>query len=84
MSPFRSTSDATRTRAALDISLDEVLVEIERLRKLIKVTHTQAEKNRLRAHLRATQNHYQGWADYVGKSCPRVPRATEKPKRSTR
>lgn len=60
--------------------LDDTLVEIERLKKEIAKTTDKVTKNRLRTHLRATQAHYQGWADYIGQACPRVKNATEKPR----
>lgn len=83
MSPFRATSAATRTRAALTISLDNV-DEIRALKVRIHAETNAVHRRALKTRLRALQNHQQGWADYVGQACPRVPRATEKPKRSTR
>lgn len=79
-SPFRSTSDTRRVRAALTISLDEVLVAIEALKKEIRQETDAKRKRHLKTRLRATQAHYQGWADYVGQACPRVTNATERPR----
>ena len=80
MSPFRSSSQATRTRAALTIMLEETLAEIQRLKAEIPHEPDVRRKRVLKTRLRAAQAHYQGWADYVGKECPRVKNATEKPR----
>lgn len=83
MSPFRATSAATRTRAALTISLDNI-DEIRAMKARLQAETDPVHKRALRTRLRALEAHQQGWADYVGRECPRVKNATEKPKRSTR